>query len=159
MVALVVDLCAPDDADRRQWAALARARARRLPGRPFGYFTRRGARLVWRLPNAIRVRSLDEARRWSAWYRRVLVEVVALSGLVGDLTCADPLQLYRAPHTRREGERSADALGWLVGHPVELGELPSLDVAGVRRRATIDTLVETFPQWRRVLLGTRAKAS
>ncbi|MFI5299162.1 MAG: hypothetical protein ACHREM_13785 [Polyangiales bacterium] len=149
VVLLVVDLEAPDDADRAEWNQIARERATRLVGEPFGFLTKRGARLVWRLPQAIEVQSLDAARRFGSWYRRTLIAIAATTGLVGDLACADPLRLHRAPHTRREGERSSDALGWLCGHPVDVGELRPFEVSHDKCRAALDTLCEKYPQWRR----------
>lgn len=150
MVALVVDVDAPGHVAPPAWREELRTQARRLPGRPFVYFTRGGARIVYRLAEPFAVTGEDAARAWSRFYVRALVQLACLTGIVGDPKCRDWTHLFRAPHATRDG--ALEAHGWASGHPTEIGPLPELDVDAADAISLAASLSARSEPWRQALV-------
>lgn len=110
---LVVDVDAPNKQRTVEWSRALETASRKLAGNPYGYYTRNGARLVWRVSGV-------RCDVWSAFYVGALVDVFAVAGIVGDPACADWPRLYRVPHGRRDGvpQRHGVVCGdpWSIGH-------------------------------------------
>lgn len=113
VVALVLDVDGPAHGRTPEWDAEIVEGARKLPGRPFGYWTRGGARFVWRLDTPAPIDG------WSVFYLDALARVKAVSGIAGDQGCTEWQRLYRLPHATRDGE--PQRRGWICGHPAEIG--------------------------------------
>lgn len=140
VVAFVVDVDGPDHGRSASWDTELVERAKRLPGRPFGYWTRGGARFVWHLDEPAPIAT------WSAWYLDALTRITAVSGIVGDQACADWTRLYRAPHATRDGV--VQSLGWVCGHPAAIGtwstpEVPRGELLLAMRRVGFDNSKRT----------------
>lgn len=147
MVALVVDVDAHGGGATPAWREQVRRAAERLPGEPFGYFTRGGARIVYRLDEPFPIVDDEAGEAWSRWYLRTLVELACVSTLLGDPACADWPHLFRPPHGTRDGEPQAH--GWFRGHPGNVGALPSLDVHPADVLALTASLAARDATWRR----------
>lgn len=140
MVLLVADLDAPGHARTPESDADMRAKAAHLPGEPFGYFTRGGARLVWTIdPHPV------VAEEWSRFYLLALVAIAAASGLVADPACSDWTRLFRAPHATRDGVLQAH--GWLCGHPTRIGHWSSPMMNEGEILAAVGWLATQQPVW------------
>jgi hypothetical protein len=139
MTVLVLDVDAPEHRADDQWRADLTRRCEGLPGEPFGYHTRNGARIVYRLaPRPV--------AGWSRWYVAQLLDLYARTGILADPACRDWPHLFRAPHGTRDGE--PQALGWVCGHPAHVGvylEAPASD--GDRLRTAVQ-LAQAHPAWR-----------
>lgn len=145
MVLLVADVDGPGHAASAEWRTNLCARAPYLPGQPFGYFTRGGARLVWRIPPT----PVENTDAWSRWYLEQLVVLVATAGIVADPACHDWPHLFRAPHATRDGEPQRH--GWACGSPTEIGMWPAPELAEVDRLAAVGFLEAHSPAWRQRL--------
>lgn len=139
MTVLVLDIDAPEHRATEDWRRDLTQRAEGLPGEPFGYWTRNGARLLYRLdPRPV--------AGWSRWYVAQLLDLYSRTGILADPACRDWPHLYRVPHGTRDGE--PQALGWVCGHPAHVGEYreaPASD--GDRLRAAVQ-LAQAHPAWR-----------
>jgi hypothetical protein len=151
MALLVVDVDAHDRADQAQWRAAMRGVCADLPGDPFGFFTRGGARLLWR--HEAKIASAPDAETWSAWYVRALLQIAcATRFVVADPACRDWTRLYRVPHATREGERQAH--GWVCGQPTRIGAWPGMPVPETMLRLEAKRLRATDDGWRKALTAT-----
>lgn len=151
MALLVVDVDAHDQADQAQWRAAMRGVCADLPGEPFGFFTRGGARLVWR--HEASIASPADAEAWSAWYVRALLQIAcATRFVVADPACRDWTRLYRVPHATREGERQAH--GWVCGQPERIGTWPGMPVPESMIRIEARRLRAADDGWRKALTAT-----
>ena len=139
MVLLVVDVDGPDHAATPAWRGELRARAASLPGNPCGYWTRGGARLLWR----IQPRPVDG---WSRWYVAQLLDLHARHGILADPACRDWPHLFRVPHGMRDGERQAH--GWVCGVPEAIGTWPEATASDSDRLRTAVALAAQHAGWR-----------
>ncbi len=91
-----------------------------LPG-GYGFQSRGGYKLVWRLERPVLLATPEDAPRWRLRYWQYLLGLSRRFGIHGDPSCADWTRLFRLPHTTREPG----------GQPEELPTLgdPSLSVA------------------------------
>jgi hypothetical protein len=97
MSCFVIDVDATSHRRTPEWDAAFRARVARLPGCPFAYLTRGGARALWALASPYPIESADAVVRWELRYLRRLVAVFATAGVIADPTCRDPSRLFRLP--------------------------------------------------------------
>jgi hypothetical protein len=139
MTVLVLDVDAPEHRADEAWRRDLTGRCEALPGEPFGYWTRNGARVIYRIePRPV--------AGWSRWYVAQLLDLYLLTGILADPACRDWPHLYRVPHGTRDGE--PQALGWVCGHPAHVGEYreaPASD--GDRLRAAVQ-LARDHGGWR-----------
>ena len=84
----------------------------------YGYRTRGGYRIVYRLSEPLVLTRPSDKERWALHYRTVLHYLKRSFGIDGDGACAQWFHLFRAPHATRE-----------AGHGPE-----RLEVIGDRRR-------------------------
>lgn len=139
MTVLVLDIDAPEHRATEDWRRDLTRRAEALPGEPFGYWTRNGARLLYRLaPRPV--------AGWSRWYVAQLLDLYARTGILADPACRDWPHLYRVPHGMRDGERQA--LGWVCGHPAHVGEYREAPASDGDRLRTAVQLAQAHPAWR-----------
>jgi len=139
MTVLVLDVDAPEHQASPDWRRDLARRAETLPGEPFGYWTRNGARLVYRLePRPV--------AGWSRWYVAQLLDLYAASGILADPACRDWPHLYRVPHGTRDGE--PQALGWVCGHPAHVGTYAEAPASDGDRLRTAVQLAQAHPAWR-----------
>lgn len=147
MVLFIVDVDGPGHHREASWwsgeleklAALEQEH----PG-GFVYATRGGYRIVYRLPEPVVVRTLDDKEAWRERYQRELVYLVRAFGIVGDAACSDITRLYRLPHATRTPGGAPEQLE-TRGDPSELGawehvpgtEELSADVAATRALAAL----------------------
>ncbi len=111
MTCFVVDVDAAAGHRRTpEWDAAFRARVARLPGCPYSYFTRGGARAVWALASPYPIESADDVVRWELRYLRRLASVYAMAAIIADPTCRDPSRLFRLPLVVREGHAERHGL-------------------------------------------------
>ena len=91
-----------------------------LPG-GYGFQSRGGYKLVWRLERPVLLATPEDASRWRQRYWQHLLGLSRRFGIQGDPSCADWTRLFRLPHATREPG----------GQPEELPTLgdPSLSVA------------------------------
>lgn len=151
MELLVVDIDAHDQADQAGWRSVMRGVCADLPGRPFGYFTQNGARLLWHTHYPIA--SAADGDAWSAWYVRALVQIAcATRFVVADPACRDWPRLYRAPHATRDGVPQAH--GWVCGHPTNFGAWQSLPVPEAMLVLEAKRLRASSEAWRKALVAT-----
>ncbi len=144
MQLFVVDVDPPDHVATGQWRDDVQARAAHLPGNPFGFWTRNGARIVWTLEEV----ELESGAAWSEWYLFQLVVIAAVTGIVADPTCSDWTRLHRAPHATRDGEMLTR--GWLSGHPGVLADWQPPSLTDLERAAALGYLTARSASWRRV---------
>lgn len=102
---------------RRQFATQAAT----LPGDPYGYFTRSGARLVWALRETWKI-SPARALGWRRAYLRACLKIWAHAGIVADAACADWTRLFRLPLVTRDG--ATQDWGVVCGNPNSIGTFP-----------------------------------
>lgn len=139
MTVLVLDIDAPEHRATEDWRRDLTRRCESLPGEPFGYWTRNGARLLYRLaPRPV--------AGWSRWYVAQLLDLYARTGILADPACRDWPHLYRVPHGTRDGE--PQALGWVCGHPAHVGEYREAPASDGDRLRTTVQLAQTHPAWR-----------
>ena len=100
---LAVDVDAPGHEASPKWRDRMREICAKLPGTPYGYFTRGGMRLIWLCkPHAIE--STEDGTEWSRKYLRCLVELFGLTRcLIADPSCKDWTRFFRVPHGVRDG--------------------------------------------------------
>lgn len=144
MVLFVVDVDPPGHVATDAWRDEMHVRAARLPDRPFGFWTKNGARLVWRIEPS----SIERPATWAEWYLWQLAGIAAITGIVADPFCADWTRLHRAPHACRDGE--ALACGWLCGRPTDFGVWRGVDLTDIERAAALAWLVVRSRAWSRV---------
>lgn len=142
MVLLLVDVDGPDHGRTREWDADVRERVARLPGAPWAFWTRGGARIVYAIDRVV-----TDADDWARWYLLALVAVAHMTGIIGDPACADPTRLYRLPHATRDGE--LQRLGWILGAPTAIGPWPDVELEEADLLGTLGVLETTVPAWRR----------
>ncbi len=143
MVWFVADVDAPAHASTDEWRDVQRTLSRYVPGNPFGYFTRGGARLVWRLER----RPIVDGDEWSRFYLLGLVALAALSGIVADPACHDWTRLYRLPHATRDGVLQQH--GWICGDPAAIGAWTMPEISPADLAATLGWLESISPAWAR----------
>lgn len=135
----VVDVDAPKDLPIQRWRS--RFGGMRLPGRPFGYWTRGGLRLMWRTN-----RGVDQ---WGHWYLDALLSLAARYDLRPDPQCRDWTRLYRLPHVVRDGV--AQEHGYMCGSPSNIGEWEGLETTPHERAGALISLAITTPGWSSLL--------
>ncbi len=89
-----------------------------LPG-GFFYWTRGGARLIYRLHQPLVVRSESDAREWQMLYICACL-VLREHHLKADMACKDWARLFRLPHATRAGSAQPESLG-THGDPEDIG--------------------------------------
>jgi len=143
MVLLVVDVDPAGHVATNRWREDTRTRAGYLLGDPFGYFTRGGARFVWRIdPHAI-----TDADAWARWYLLALIAIAAMSGIVADPACCDWTRMYRLPHATRDGEPQRH--GWVCGSPDTIGTWTAPNMSPADTLATLGWLAAQSTAWTR----------
>lgn len=147
MVLFIVDVDGPGHHREASWWAGELEKLAALeeehPG-GFVYATRGGYRIVYRLPEPVVVRTLDDKEAWRERYQRELAYLVRAFGIVGDAACSDITRLYRLPHATRTPGGAPEQLE-TRGDPSELGawehvpgtEELSADVAAIRTLAAV----------------------
>lgn len=151
MTALVFDVDAPAHgagaADA--WRATFRERAIGLPGTPCVYWTRGGARIVYRLAAPFLVRTDADALRWSRGYLLCAVRLHAHTGIVADPATSDFTRLFRLPHATREGV--PQALGLCCGEATAIGAWPGGGLGRDELLAALRSLASSDSAWARKL--------
>ncbi len=128
------------------WWADTRRRVERLAlvhPAPFLYRTRGGARIVYRRPDPLVLRTGADELEWSRSYLSALAYLARVFGIVCDPSIADWPRAIRLPHTTRDGELQLldtwgdpRAVGTFNYAPTEAEEAADLD--HVRRLAKTD---------------------
>jgi hypothetical protein len=142
MILFVVDIDPAGHGRSPEWDADVRERIERLPGEPFGYWTRGGARVVYALD-----REVTDPDDWTRWYLRQLVAIAHLTGIAADPACSDPTRLFRMPHATRDGE--LQRLGWIRGGPSAIGRWTDVELEEADLLATLGALEVSSVAWRR----------
>lgn len=145
--ALVLDVDGPDHGRTPEWDAALLEKAGGLPGAPFGYFTRGGARFLWRLAQPFVVADVDDAEAWARFYLLAAVEVAAVTGIVADPACSDWTRLYRLPHATRDG--AVQRHGWVCGSPTSIGTWPGVTLSEAEATTALGWLSAQSPAWAR----------
>lgn len=118
---LVIDVDAPEHKSSPAWRAELRGKLealdRKHPG-AFVYFTRGGARVLWRLGEPFELREPADAARWREVYRRVVRYLGERFGIEADASCADWTRLFRVPRARRDGVQQEPET---IGNAHEIG--------------------------------------
>jgi hypothetical protein len=139
MTVLVLDIDAPEHRATEGWRRDLTRRCEGLPGEPYGYWTRNGARIVYRLePRPV--------AGWSRWYVAQLLDLHARHGILADPACRDWPHLYRVPHGMRDGERQAH--GWVCGVPEAIGTWTEATASDSDRLRTAVALAAQHAGWR-----------
>ncbi|HEY3496013.1 MAG TPA: VapE domain-containing protein [Polyangiaceae bacterium] len=119
MVARVFDVDAFEDHSPRTeaWTLAFVRKLEALPhAKPLYYFTRGGARLIWRLPEPFVIDSRAAYNRWTRETECAIRMFREKYDIHADMACKDPSRLYRLPNVEREehGEQRSDVHGALA---------------------------------------------
>jgi hypothetical protein len=136
MSCFVVDLDAPGHLADEAWRAETAAKIAALPGSPFAYFTRGGARVIWLLQTPFIVGTQEDARTWKARYEAACDLLQREFGLEPDRSCSDWQRLFRLPNVVRDGVRQDFGM---MGDAAAIGnfELPEAAAPSRNGRGTM----------------------
>lgn len=159
---LILDCDGPEHESTPEWRASFKEKASRLPGQPFVYFTRGGARVLWKLKEPFPITSPADALEWRSRYLGAC-EWLQGFGITADRACSDWGRLFRLPHVVRDGEPQclevigdATAIGNFELPPAEYSNTSTLRACDPAPRVRVEPMgCDDSPGILRRLLAAR----